>query len=264
MPFCTNCGASVQGAFCTKCGTAVGTSGPAASPAPPSGIDAGMAMAPRKKTSPIIWILGIVAGLFVLFGIVVMIGGFFVFQKVKQAGIDPELMKRNPSVAAAKMIAAMNPDIEFVSVDEDSNRVTLRQKSTGKEVTMDLRDVERGKISFDVDGEGKMTIGGDAKLPSWAPSYPNAKLEGTFSGQNAEGEGGMVHFITKDSASDVLSFYERELKKDGFKITNQVALSDSAGGGILTGQSEDGRHLTVTVSTEGGSTKVALMYGDKR
>ena len=178
MPFCTNCGASVEGAFCTKCGTAVGQPAAATPASAPAGVSAGGAVAPRKKTSPIVWILGIVAGLFVLFGILVMAGGFFVFQKVKQAGIDPELMKRNPSVAAAKMIAAMNPDIEFVSVDEESKRVTLRQKSTGKEVTMDLRDVERGKISFDVEGEGKMTIGGDAETAILGPFVPWRQDEG--------------------------------------------------------------------------------------
>ena len=89
-------------------------------------------------------------------------------------------------------------------------------------------------------------------------------MKGAFSGQNTEGEGGMVHFVTKDSAKDVLSFYERELKDAGFKIQNQVALSGSTSGGILNGQSDDGRHLTVTASEEAGSTKVALMYGDKQ
>ena len=35
MPFCANCGASVEGRYCPKCGTAVDASAPPASPGPP-------------------------------------------------------------------------------------------------------------------------------------------------------------------------------------------------------------------------------------
>jgi uncharacterized membrane protein len=35
MPFCANCGASVEGRYCPKCGTAVDSAAPPAGPGPP-------------------------------------------------------------------------------------------------------------------------------------------------------------------------------------------------------------------------------------
>ena len=57
--------------------------------------------APKKKISPIVWILG-GCGVFVVLAILVVIaGGLFVFNKAKQAGLDPELMRKNPALGAA-------------------------------------------------------------------------------------------------------------------------------------------------------------------
>jgi len=82
MPFCTTCGANVTGTFCSQCGT------PAAAPAaqPPTGapyaqpptaapyaqpVAPGTPVVVVRKTSPIVWVLVIVLGLFLLGGIAV-------------------------------------------------------------------------------------------------------------------------------------------------------------------------------------------------
>ena len=84
---------------------------PPVAPPPP-------AMPGQRKTSPIVWILVIILGLFVVGAIGVVGVGMFVVHKVHQAGIDPELWQRNPGLAASKFIAATNPDVEVVHVDE--------------------------------------------------------------------------------------------------------------------------------------------------
>jgi hypothetical protein len=96
MPFCTTCGANVTGVFCSQCGTpapgaAAPTPQPSAAPYPPSAAapypPPGVAPAARK-TSPIVWVLVIVLGLFLMGGLAV--AGFvaFVAHKVHQAGVS--------------------------------------------------------------------------------------------------------------------------------------------------------------------------------
>src|SRR5450759_1653720 len=87
-------------------------------PAPPGGPGA-MYPPPPKKTSPIVWVL-VGLGAFLLLVVIAVAGaGFFLVHKVKQAGLDPELMRRNPGLATVKMMAALNPNIEVLSVNEN-------------------------------------------------------------------------------------------------------------------------------------------------
>ena len=89
MAFCTQCGASVSGTFCSQCGTPVAAAGgqPPAPPPPPAAAPYGqpVAVPVARKTSPIVWVLVIVLGFFVLGGIAV-IGtiGYFA-HRVRQA-----------------------------------------------------------------------------------------------------------------------------------------------------------------------------------
>src|SRR5215510_11370885 len=114
MAFCTNCGANVAGAFCNQCGTpnrAAGQPSAVAAPVPGEPV--------KRKTSPIVWVLVAILGIFVL-GFVGVVGtGWFVYSKVKQAGIDPELFRTNPGLAIGKVITAVNPDAEVVRTDDN-------------------------------------------------------------------------------------------------------------------------------------------------
>src|SRR5947209_7107826 len=112
MAFCTNCGASVNGAFCPSCGTPAPQRGaaapPMAGPAMPGPAMSGAAAQPavfppvKRKTSPLVWVLVIVLGLFVLGGVITAAAGYFVYHKVRQAGLDPDLIQRNPGLAVGK------------------------------------------------------------------------------------------------------------------------------------------------------------------
>src|SRR5580704_2737909 len=85
-----------------------------------------------KKTSPLVWILGGIAVLF--FGGMITCGivGYMAMRVVKNAGFDPDLMRRNPAIAMVKMATALNKDLELVSSNERTGTVTMRDKRTGK------------------------------------------------------------------------------------------------------------------------------------
>jgi len=274
MAFCTSCGANVSGAFCIQCGTPVKTAAgqpsappaapPPAGPAPPQPV-AG-AVAPRK-TSPIVWILVGVLGLFVILG-VAAVGTLRYF--VHKAGLDPELMQRNPGLAVSKMIAAVNPDIDVLSTDDATGKITVRDKKTGKVVTMSFDDVKNGKISFSAVGDDGKTasleIGAGGKLPSWVPAYPGADAKGTFAIKgddgNGQGEGGTFSFTTPDSPAKVKSFYEDKCRQAGMKV--KMTLNTEQGGMIVATDDGERHTLNVTVAGGSGDTTVTLIYGAKR
>jgi uncharacterized membrane protein len=64
MPFCPNCGASVDGRFCAKCGTAITAGGPGDSPTS-SAPAAGTAMA-DNVASALCYVLGLITGILFL------------------------------------------------------------------------------------------------------------------------------------------------------------------------------------------------------
>jgi hypothetical protein len=271
MAFCTNCGKQTDGGFCGNCGARIDAPGAAAPPpAPPAPAPAYAAPAGgKKKTSPFVWIAAVLIGLFLLIGIGVIGAFYFVAHKVKNAGLDSELMQKNPALAAAKMMVALNPEVEVVNVDEDKGILSIREKKTGKVITMNAEDIKNGKISFSDESTGEtVSFGADAsaKLPAWVPDYPGSKPEGAFSASGKDGDGGMAHFKTNDAAPKVLAFYQDALKRAGYKITASLSgAADASGGGMVAGEdAANKRSVMVTVSAGGEGTDVALTYGTKK
>ena len=286
MAFCTRCGADVTGKrFCVQCGTPVSGTAPAQDAAPPAGAPftgtpspAPSAPPPPKTTvSPVVWVLAGIVGFFVLIGILIAAGGLFVAHKVKQ----------HPALAMAKLLTATNPDVEVVSSDEGRNTVTFRDKKTGETVTMNFDDIKNGKIVFKSKGQeatiqargdgqsgtlevngpqGSMKIGAGGKAPDWVPAYPGSSPQTTFSMQSTEGESGSLVFTTKDAPKNVLSFYDENLKKSGFRITaNFSGDAAAASGGMLSAEDQGSkRTVVVTVGTEGSGSTVSLMFATKK
>jgi len=292
MAFCQNCGAQMSGEFCVACGTRAKTSDVApAAGAPQAGpVDYAPNAAPpdRRKTSPLVWILVAVLGLFVLFGIAVVGGGFFLVHKARQAGIDPELMRNNPGLATAKLLAATNPDLEVVSSDDRRGLITIRQRSTGKTMTVNFDEMKRGKLTFREDGKDAVTLeahgegdtgslqmksgsesvnigANQAALPAWIPAYPNSKPASTFSVTGKEGTSASFQFQTPDATKDVVAFYERELKQNGFRITGTTTSENGASsGGMVSGDdAANKRTVVVTVGTDNKGTTVSVTYSQK-
>lgn len=242
---------------------------------------------PPKKTSPLVWILGGCGVLVVLIVLALVATGLFVAKKVKDAGFDPTLMKKNPAVAVTKMMAAMNPDIEVMNVDEDRGVITVRDKKTGKSMTMNFEDVKKGKIVMKDDkGEevtlqgsegaggllsmkskdGSVNIGGKWNPPSWVPTYPGATVSASASGQDAEQSGGAGFFETSDSLEKVLDYYEHELKGQRMQVTRNVFSPDGKNSmGSLVGSDEGNkRYVNVNYGVSPKGNIVHVVYSNKK
>jgi hypothetical protein len=212
------------------------------------------------------------------------------FNKAKEAGFDAELLQKNPSMAVAKMMVAANPDVEIVSTDDARGTMVIKDKKTGKQLTLDMTEAREGRIvfrgedgeelTFNADGnaergtvevktkEGTATFsaGTQLDLPPWLPEYPGATIEGNFSARSAKGEGGSFGFFTTDSVDDVIRFYEDRLKDDGMQITASPTLSVAGAPKVSMITAEDKqRERTVVIqaiSTE-GKTQVTVTFGSK-
>lgn len=148
--------------------------------------------------------------------------------KVKEAGA-------NPGAAIVKMIAAANPDIDVIDSDDKAGKITVRDKKTGKVVTIDMDSVKDGKISIETD-EGKAVFGGagSVKAPDWVLIPPGATVQGGFSTTSEGRAAGSVVFQSKESVAALKAMFEEKYKAAGFESETSIATS---GGG------EEGAHL---------------------
>lgn len=258
MAFCTNCGGNVEGAFCKTCGTPVASAGaPAPAPLPQP------LTAAQRRTSPLVWILVVVLGLFVLAGIGSYVLYHTVRQVARQAGFDTDLMRRNPGLAISKMVMAAVPDAEVLKTDDGAGTITVRDKKTGKVVTMTFDEARKGKFTFEAEGPDheKASIevnGSGAKVPADVPVYPGAKVEGNFTvsggGPDGQGSASQYQFTTPDSPDKVLAYYHEKLEGSGMKLALNTTTND---GGMLMAE-DDARGQAITVIVGKGSERTSI------
>ena len=252
-------------------------------PQPPVPMAPAQPAAPQKKgTSPLVWILVGCGGLVVVVCLVMLVGGYFVAHKIKGYA---ETAKKNPAMAAAKIAVTVNPDLEIVSEDDDKGELTIRNKKTGEELTMNAQDIKQGRlkfknekgeeVTFEGSGQpgkegfriqsdkGSMTFGGGDldKAPSWVPLYPGGKAMASASEKTASGVSGHVSLQSADSAEQILGYYERELQAKGFKVEK----TSMAGGTVrisnLNAKADGGkRTVNVIVTPVGGAMQIAVQY----
>ena len=253
---------------------------PVPSPVPAS-VPQVSAAAPQK-TSAVVWIVGGCGGLVVLAALVGGLGMYYVAHKVKQAA-------HNPALAVTRMLAAANPDVDVVSTDEDKGTITVRDKKTGKTMTMNFADAQKGKFVFEQDGqkvqmeahgegdkgsfevkssEGSMKFqagAGSEKLPDWLPAYPGSAPQGAFSMQNPKETTGTFSFVTKDSIEQVMRYYEDALKKAGLKVTSNTMQQDGKTSlGIVTGEEGEKRKAAVNATASAEGTNVGVSFTASR
>ena len=236
----------------------------------------------KKKVSPWVWVLGGCLVLVVL--VLLLMGGctWFLADKAKEMAAEFEA---NPAKAAAEMAVRLNPDLELVSTDEEAGTMTVLQKSTGEEVTLNFEYIAEGRfsietdegtssISFDPEGEGGVTFEGpegetttfgaaaDDQLPSWISNYPGASdPEGTYSSTSGGQRTGAVTSRTSDPVARVLEHYERSLKAEGLEVSKTVFTAQGSEGGMLNGSSQDPqRSVTIMVNEEDDETVIAINY----
>ena len=157
------------------------------------GTDVGAPPPQTRRTSPIVWVAIVLLGLFVLGGIATLGTGLFIAHKVRQAGIDPYLMRNNPGYGIARLFLASHPDLVEVRHDDNAGSITVRDRRTGKESTLNFSDLRNGQFKITADsGNGEtatVEFGGGGKLPPWVPEYPGSSGKATFSVRGASGEG---------------------------------------------------------------------------
>jgi hypothetical protein len=238
-----------------------------------------------RKTSPLIWVLAGCGGLIVL---AMIVGGLAMYYIAHKASQVAHMVEKNPALAVTRMLAAANPEVDVVSVDEDKGKITVREKKTGKTMTMDFADAQKGKFVFEQDGQklqmearadgdkgslefksgdGSMkfqTGAGSEKLPDWIPVYPGSTPQGAFSLHKADTKetSGSFHFTTKDSVEQVTRYYEDALKKTGMKVsTNTVQQDGKTGLGVVTADEAGNKRKAVVnavVSSEGTNVGVTF------
>jgi hypothetical protein len=257
MAFCSQCGTTLAGTFCTQCGA------PAAKAAQPATV-AAPAHA-KRRTSPLVWVLLIVLGLFGIGAIAVIGTGAFFLNKVRQAGVDPELWRTNPGLAVGKVMAAVNPNLEVVRTNGSEGTVTLRDRHSGKQFSIGIDAARNGSFTLRADDEGgkqaTIEFGGDAKIPAWMPQYPGSKPQQVFSARGETeregGEAGSFTFKTPDSSSKISEFYEQKARE------MDLPLRTSVFGTVIAGDEDRGRWFKVVTSSGSDETSVSVTYGRK-
>jgi hypothetical protein len=274
----------MEGSFCTNCGGRAGDA-PAAGIfshfAPPPAAPPAQ-QPPAKKSKALTYVLVGCGGLLLLVVLVMAAVGFYARSKLKEFG-------NNPAFAAAKLAASLNPDVEVLNADEGTGKITMRNRKTGKTVTMDFRDIKKGRFSLEgEDGEkvdleakgegesGSLTVNGPdgsmqfgagsaAKIPAWVPKYPGAQVVGTFSAQSGQGDGGTFQLKCSGSVEAVAAFYEREIKSAGMTVQKHSMQSGGKSTIMVMGENEsDGRTLSATVADADGGTTAQIIYGTKK
>jgi hypothetical protein len=202
--------------------------------------------------------------------VLIVVLGFCALGVAGLIGTGVFLARRGPGYAIAKIISAANPNAEVVSTNDGAGTITIRDRRTGKTVTMSFDDARRGRFRLEAEDEnGKhaaVEIGGSANLPSWVPSYPGSNPHAVFSARgesdDGAGEGGNFTFTTSDAAARVRSFYEDEARRMGMDVTVKTDTPDATV--LVMKDSDDRRTLTVIIGSSGGETTANVTYGRKR
>jgi hypothetical protein len=75
---------------------------------------------------------------------------------VRKKAMDySRVAQKNPAYAALSLAAAVNPDVQVVSEDESTGRITLRNKKTGEKVTINTNDFTPENIGKALDQVSK-------------------------------------------------------------------------------------------------------------
>lgn len=196
--------------------------------------------------------------------------------------------EENPAMASARMIVRTNPELELVDSDDEAGTLTVRNRETGETVTVDLQQIEQGRIRFesgdeevtlgvegDEEGGGTLTVrdkegettfragsGGDEDIPDWVPRYPGVAPTGTTFMRSGGEINGNFAVETDDSLEDVLDYYREALEAAGF---TEVSYTTSQAGGTRNANlmTESGnRTIGVLVSEEGGTTRAVVTFSE--
>ncbi len=190
------------------------------------------------------------------------------------------LVSSNP-VVLGRIIAAANPNLDVIDVNEAKGTIKVRDKNSNKTFYINLTDAKRGKIEIvDEDGKGVrisgdggkievngddgdkavVNLGGGAQQGGWVPAYPGAKVLNSVTSEKQGIQSGVYTFQTSDSAQQVLDFYRDKLKAGGYTVSNENSVANQVDSLTLA---KDERAVAIVVTHQGGQTTVVVTYGAK-
>lgn len=223
---------------------------PSASPQGPGGTPPATPPKSGGGGKVFLWILGGCLGIVVI-GIVIVVGVvYYGVHKAKEAGFDPDLMKKNPVLALAKISVTTNPDLETVSSDDSTGTIVVRNKKTGKTSTMRV-DPDK-KIMVVTDEDGKTTTmkldPANNRLVVTDDKGKTATITADTKGGNVEitGDGGNLKIGGgADKAPDWVPVYPGVTPTANYSASNET---------VQTG--------SYSFVTSDGVDKVMSFYGD--
>jgi hypothetical protein len=160
-------------------------------------------------------------------------------------------MRATITLATAMFLAACGSESSgsFETADGEAGSYTIDQD--GSEVTAEITS-----------DDGTTTIrsgeGVSADLPKGYSMYPGATIVSATTIAGAANSGSMVFFESDASPQDVVAHFRKQAEADGVKIQMEMKTGNTM---ILSGEGDDGRVFSITVSDDGGKSSGNLMVG---
>lgn len=235
----------------------------------------------KKGLGPLAWIAIGCAVVLLVVGVVLVAGGVFVASKAKDFVAE---MEANPELTTARLLIKANPELEEVEADPEAGTITVRNTTTGEEVTVDYAELEKGKLSFSsgeksfsvdagdegvniTSSEGEETLAISTgnqvteEIPSWVPVWPDAEVADRSLMKHREGLNGSFTVQVSAEVAEVVEFYRFELKEAGFDVSVSTYAGDGGDGGLVNGQL-GGRMVRAIVGASDGATQVQVTYSE--
>jgi hypothetical protein len=241
--------------------------------------------APAKKGLPVWAWVGIGCGVIAVFVMIALtVGGVLLANKAKDMVAEFE---EDPAMATAQMIVKLNPELEEVSSDSEAGTITVRNKKTGEEITVNFDDIEKGQFSFKTgdrevtidasdleggnvkvtDGEGEVVysagkVSGD--VPGWVPMPEGAEPTNQHMMTAGEESSGGFEIATDSTVAEILDFYTTSLEAAGYEVKINTYSQEGTEGGMVNGSNGEGRNVVAIVNSEGGGpTKVVVNFSER-
>lgn len=144
---------------------------------------------------------------------------------------------------------------------------SLLQKSIEQKtgVQTNLSDIQNGKVSFtDPKTGAKLDVGGGTiptDFPKDFPIYPGSKVLSSLSGnQSGQGNGFWLTLTTSDPLDKVKSFYETNLKTNGW--TFETTIGSGTGVNWTVSKGTLNGYLTINQSPNSNETSILIVLGE--
>lgn len=223
----------------------------------------------KKGLHPLAWVAIGCGALIVIVGLVLTLGLGYLGFKAKQF---VEEYEQNPALGVAHVIAATNPEVEIESSDETAKTVTFRNTKTDELVTINYKDLEEGRVSFESsegsfeidsseEGGGTVTMTNedgetvyqagtavDADVPAWVPMMSGVTLTPVVQQQNPEGKFAsfQVTFPEGTEVKEVFDFYQQQLEAEGFKVDRaEQTVNGQVAGTVIGDNAAAGQNVTI-------------------